>query len=207
MKTIGLTGGIACGKSSVAALLRARGVPVIDADQVSREVVAPPSPALDEIAARFGPEVLSPDGALNRKALGARIVGDAEARRALEQILHPRIRAAIDVGLARLAREGHPVAAVEAALMVETGSYRLYDALLVVAASPEVQTARLMAREGLDEAAARAWLGAQLPVADKVALADAVVWNDDGPDALAGSLDAAWARLGLAGPGDGLSTG
>ena len=195
MKTIGLTGGIACGKSTVAALLRARGVPVIDADQVSRDVVAPPSPALAEIAARFGPGVLSADGTLNRRALGARIVGDTEARRALEAILHPRIRAGIDEGLARLAAMGHPVAVVEAALMVETGSYRLYDALMVVAASPDVQVQRLMAREGIDETAARAWLAAQLPVADKVRLADAVVMNDDGPDALADALDAAWRSL------------
>ena len=195
MKTIGLTGGIACGKSTVAALLRARGVPVIDADQVSRDVVAPPSPALAEISASFGPGVLNPDGTLNRRALGARIVGDTEARRALEAILHPRIRAGIDEGLARLAAEGHPVAVVEAALMVETGSYRLYDALMVVAASPDVQVQRLMAREGIDEAAARAWLAAQLPVADKVRLADAVVMNDDGPDALATALDAAWRSL------------
>lgn len=195
MKTIGLTGGIACGKSTVAALLRARGVPVIDADQVSRDVVAPPSPALAEIAASFGPGVLNPDGTLNRRALGARIVGDTEARRALEAILHPRIRAGIDEGLARLAAMGHPVAVVEAALMVETGSYRLYDALMVVAASPDVQVQRLMAREGIDETAARAWLAAQLPVADKVRLADAVVMNDDGPDALADALDAAWRSL------------
>ena len=139
--------------------------------------------------------MLNPDGTLNRRALGARIVGDTEARRALEAILHPRIRAGIDEGLARLAAMGHPVAVVEAALMVETGSYRLYDALMVVAASPDVQVQRLMAREGIDETAARAWLAAQLPVADKVRLADAVVMNDDGPDALADALDAAWRSL------------
>lgn len=195
MKTIGLTGGIACGKSTVAALLRARGVPVIDADQVSREVVAPPSPALDEIAARFGPEVIRADGTLDRKALGAKVVGDPAARRDLEAITHPRIRAAIDAALARLAAEGHPMAAVEAALMVETGSYRIYDALLVVSASPEVQLRRLMSREGLDEAAARAWLATQLPLSEKEKVATAVIINDGDPDALPAALDAALAKL------------
>ena len=195
MKTIGLTGGIACGKSTVAALLRARGVPVVDADQVSRDVMAPGTPALAEIAARFGADLIGPDGRLDRKALGARIVGDAAARRDLEAITHPRIRRGIDEALAALAEQGVAVAAVEAALMVETGSYRLYDALLVVSARPDVQLQRLMAREGLDEAAARAWLNAQLPLAEKERVATAVLRNDGDPDALPGLLDEAMATI------------
>lgn len=198
MKTIGLTGGIACGKSTVAALLRARGVPVVDADQVSRDVMGPGSPALAEIAARFGADLLRPDGSLDRKALGARIVSDPAGRRALEAIMHPRIRRGIDDALAALAASGHPLAVVEAALMVETGSYRLYDALLVVSARPDVQTRRLMAREGMDEATASAWLRAQLPVEDKEKLATAVIRNDGDPDALPGALDQALAELGRA---------
>lgn len=195
MRTIGLTGGIACGKSTVAAMLRARGVPVLDADQVSRDVTAPGQPALAEIVARFGPEVLRPDGALDRKALGARVVGDFEARAALEAITHPRIRAAIADGLARLRDQGHPFAVVEAALLVETGSYRLYDALLVVRARPETQVRRLMAREGISEQQAAAWLAAQVPVEEKAKLATAVIDNDGDRDALQAEVDRAWARV------------
>jgi len=201
MKTVGLTGGIACGKSTVAALLRARGVPVLDADQASRQVMAPGSPALAEIAARFGADLIGPDGALDRKALGARIVGDPAARRALEAITHPRIYAALEAGIAALAAQGHAVGVIEAALMVETGSYRRYDALLVVRASPDVQVRRLMSREGMAEAQARAWLAAQMPVDDKAKLATAVIDNDGEPDALAAATARAWevilARLGL----------
>ncbi len=195
MFTVGLTGGIACGKSTVANALRARGVPVLDADQVSREISAPGSPALAEIVARFGADLLRPDGTLDRKALGARIVGDPAARRDLEAITHPRIREAIAAGLATMAAQGHPVAVVEAALMVETGTWRLYDALLVVRASPEVQVRRLMAREGMEEPAARAWLAAQMPVDEKARLATAVIDNDGGPDALGEAVDRAWAQI------------
>lgn len=201
MFTVGLTGGIACGKSTVAALLRARGVPVLDADRAARDVTAPGSPALAEIASRFGAAMLREDGTLDRKALGARVVGDAEGRRALEEITHPRIREAIAEGLAALAAAGHPVAVVEAALLVETGSYRLYDALLVVRASAEVQVRRLMAREGVDEPTARAWLAAQMPVEEKARLATAVIDNDGEPAALGPALDHAWGvierKLGL----------
>ena len=179
----------------VAALLRARGLPVLDADQVSRDVVAPGSPALAAIAARFGPAVLQPDGALDRKRLGALVVADPSARADLEAITHPAIRAAIAENLARLAAAGHPVAVVEAALLVETGSWRLYDALLVVAAHRPIQLARLMAREGIDEPAATRWLDAQLPLDAKIRVATAVIWNDQDPTALATETDRAWAEI------------
>lgn len=195
MKTVGLTGGIACGKSTVAGLLRAAGLPVIDADQVSRDVVAPGAPALAEIAARFGPGVLRADGSLDRKALGALVVSVGAARADLEAITHPRIREAIAGARAELSQAGQPVAVVEAALMVETGSWRLYDALLVVAAHRPVQLARLMAREGLDEAAAARWIDTQLPVEEKVRRATAVIWNDDGPEALAEATARAWGQI------------
>lgn len=197
MKTVGLTGGIACGKSTVAGLLRAGGVPVVDADQVARDVVAPGSEGLAEVVARFGPTVLGPEGGLDRAAMRAIVSADPAARKALEAITHPRIGAGIMGWLQAQAEAGTPVAAVEAALMVETGSYRLYDHLLVVACSPDVQLARLMARDGMDEAAARRWLGAQLPVAEKVALADAVVQNDGAAEEIPAALGRAWQALGL----------
>lgn len=190
MITVGLTGGIACGKSAVADLLRARGVPVLDLDRVARDVVAPGEPALAEIAARW-PQAVR-DGALDRKALGAVVVADPEARRALEAITHPRIWQRMEDWLRAQEAAGAPVAVVEAALMVETGSWRRYDRLLVVSASPEVQRARLMVREGYDAATADRWLAAQLPLAEKERVADAVVRNDGSRDALATALDAAW---------------
>ena len=197
MKTVGLTGGIACGKSTVAGLLRARGVPVVDADQVARDVVAPGSGGLAEIIERFGPGVLHPDGSLDRPVLRRVVSADPAARLDLEAITHPRIGLGIQGWLQERAADGVAVAAVEAALMVETGSHERYDQLLVVACSPDVQLQRLMARDALSEAAARQWLGAQLPVSDKVALADADVWNDGPAAALPVALDSAWASMAL----------
>ncbi|MCB9759045.1 MAG: dephospho-CoA kinase [Alphaproteobacteria bacterium] len=198
MITVGLTGGIATGKSTVAAILRDRlHLPVIDADAVSREIVAPGQPALAEIAARFGPGVLQPDGALDRKALGAIVMQDAAQRRRLEAITHPRIRQEIEARLTGLEKAGAAVAVVEAALMVETGSYALYDRLLVVTCAPERQLDRLMAREGFEEARARQWIASQLPLSEKEALADAVIRNDDDIDALEDATLAAWGSLDL----------
>lgn len=195
MKTVGLTGGIASGKSTVAALLRARGLPVLDADQVARAVVAPGSEGLAQVARRFGPSVLQADGALDRERLRVIVLADPAERAALEQITHPLIRAAIHRWLTEQAEAGAQVAVVEAALMVETGSWRLYDALLVVIAAVEVQQDRLMRRNHLDAEAARRWIAAQLPAADKAALATAVVENSGDEAALARALDLAWARI------------
>lgn len=197
MLVFGLTGGIAAGKSAVEALLRRRGVPVLDADAFARAVVEPGSPAFAEVVAAFGEEVLAPDGTLDRKALGAKVFADAEARRWLEAITHPRIREAMGRRIMELALEGRPYAVVSAALMVETGTYRDYAGLIVVTCRPEQQIARLMAREGLGEDEARARIGAQLPLAEKERLADFLVDNR-GPrgdlearvDALVGWMEA-----------------
>lgn len=196
MTVIGLTGGIATGKSTVAELLRRElNVPVLDADQVARDVVEPGRPALAEIAARFGPEVLTPEGRLDRKALGARVMANAEERRALEAITHPRIREEIGSRLAALQASGAAVAVVEAALMAETGSYKLYDQLIVVSCSPQTQLARLIAREGMTEAEARRWIDSQMPLGQKEALATVVIRNDEDEAALAQATLAAWESL------------
>ncbi len=178
MLAIGLTGGIATGKSTAAAALRALGVLVVDADQVARQVVAVGSEGLAAVVARFGERVLLPDGALDRKGLGRLVVADAAARKELEGITHPRIRAAIAAQRDAAATAGEPVLVVEAALLVETGSWQHYDELWVVSCRPELQLARLMAREGLAEEQARAWLATQLPLADKEAVATRVIRND-----------------------------
>lgn len=208
MKTIGLTGGIACGKSTVAGLLRDWGVPVVDADQVSRTVVAPDSPGLAAIAHAFGSQLIGADGALRRDLLGKIVMADPDARRRLEAITHPRIAEEIATQLGIWAQQGHPVAVVEAALMVETDSFRRYDGVLLVRCSPATQLARLLARQGWDQARASQWIGAQLSLDDKEArLQDAaaqggpalaVVDNDGGPTALPDLVARAWAELGRA---------
>jgi dephospho-CoA kinase len=187
---VGLTGGIACGKSTVARILRERGVPVLDLDLVAREVVAPGSPGLAEIAQKW-PEVVR-DGVLDRKALGAVIVRDPDSKRALEAITHPRIWARSE---AWVAAQTAPVVVVEAALMVETGSYTRYDRLLVVSCSPEVQRARLAAREGYDAATVERWLAAQMPLAEKERVADVVVRNDGTEAALREAVAEAWKKI------------
>jgi len=200
MKTLGLTGGIATGKSTVATLLRdTYGVPLIDADQVARDVVQPGSPALEEIRRTFGDEVLLPTGALNRKALGRIVMADAEKRRVLEAITHPRIGQSIEEWLSTQDTQGAAWAAVEAALMVESGSYHRYDILIVVSCSPATQIARLRAREGFDQEVAQRWLDAQLPLAEKEAVADHVLHNDDDLAQLAEAVAKLWHTLNTTG--------
>jgi len=196
MKVVGLTGGIATGKSTVAAMLRMRHrVPVIDLDRVAREVVEPGTPALRAIVAHFGEEVLGADGALDRAALRRRISVDAEARKALEAITHPAIREGAAKALADLAQTGVPAAVVEAALLVETGSWRTYPFLIVVSCDPEVQLRRLMARDGQGEAEARALIATQLPMGEKERVATHVIRNDGDLDALEAEVDRVWAEI------------
>ena len=177
MLRVGLTGGIASGKSGVSRVLVRRGIPVIDADQVARELVAPGSDALHEIVEAFGREILDPGGALDRSRLGAIVFSDEPKRRRLEAILHPRIRAEQDRRLRKLEGEGAPVAVVDAALMVEGGGWRRFDLLVVVDSREEDQIARLRERNGLGEGAARARVRTQIPLAEKVKFADRVVDN------------------------------
>jgi dephospho-CoA kinase len=185
MRVVGLTGGVACGKSTVGRLLTTEhGVPVVDADQMAREVVRPGTRGLEAIRERFGDAVLTPSGELDRSALRARIVRDADARRDLEAITHPLIRQAIGEQLIHLAGAGHDLAFVEAALLVETGGYRLYDGLWVVSCSPDLQRDRLMQRDGASEADARALIAAQAPMAQKEAVATRILRNDGDTESL-----------------------
>ncbi len=194
-KVYGLTGGIACGKSTVAALLTERGARVIDADRLARDVVAPGTDGLDEVVARFGSGVLRDDGSLDRAALGAIVFDDAGARADLESILHPRIAMASMTAIAAAQDEpGDPIF-YDAALLVEKGTWRNFAGLVVVACAPDTQVARLARRDSLDADAARARLDAQLPIADKIAVADHVIDNDGTLDELAPKVDALLAEL------------
>ena len=193
MKVIGLTGGIATGKSLAASLLRERfGVKVIDADQAAREVAAPGGPVFDAIVGYFGKSVLDARGQIDRSALRQRISNSVEDRRALEAITHPAIRLRIAECLEACRRSGDAVVVVEAALMVETGSYLGYDALWVVTCEPTTQWSRLLARDGRSEAESRALVSAQLPLIEKERVADHVIRNDLDEEALWVELQRAW---------------
>lgn len=172
----GLTGNIGSGKSTVARMLAARGIPVVDADQVARAVVEAGRPALGEISSRF-PGILRPDGSLDRKALAARVFADAAERQALEQIVHPRIAEEVATQMAALAAAGHRIAVYEAALIVENGLQHGLDGLIVVTAPHEVQIARLRLRDNMSEAEARARIEAQLPASEKARAATVVIEN------------------------------
>ena len=182
MLRIGLTGGIASGKSMVAGLFAARGVAVIDADRIAREVVEPGRPALAELIRTLGPEILDPQGSLDRARLRRRIFEDAGARRTVEDILHPAI-------LAEMARQAAaapgPYQLLVIPLLVEGGRRGLVDRVLVVDCDEQQQVERLMRRDGeTRESAARA-LTAQATRAQRQAAADDVIVNDGDPAGLA----------------------
>jgi dephospho-CoA kinase len=179
---VGLTGGIACGKSTVAAQLAELGVPIVDADALAREVVAPGTPGLAAIVDRFGPDVLLADGSLDRKKLGEQVFSDPDARRALNAITHPRIAAAGMEKLRALADHPAPYRVYEAALLVENGMAKAFAALVVVTVDEATQLARLMARDGSTEDEARARIASQLPLAKKVEVADHVIDNSGVPE-------------------------
>lgn len=174
--TIGLTGGIASGKSHVARAFMALGVPLLEADDVARWVVAPGEPALARIAETFGAAMLQADGTLDRRALRAVVFGDREQLKVLEAITHPAIRARVQAW-----REAQttPYCIYSAAILIESGMTALVDRVLLVDAPEATQLRRLMARDGSDETLARQMLGAQARREHKLACADDVIDNRD----------------------------
>ena len=177
MLRIGLTGGAASGKSLVARHFEALGIPVIDADVVSREVARPGTDGLAAIVEAFGEGVLTADGTLDRSALRERVFRQDEARRTLERILHPRIRASMDESSAALAHEGHPYLLCVIPLLIETDQTGRYDRILVVDAPEDVQRTRLCRRDGVDPPAADAMLAAQADRWQRLRAAHDVVAN------------------------------
>jgi len=179
MLRVALTGGIAAGKSLVAAQFQQLGVPVVDADAAARAVVEPGTPGLAAVVEAFGPEVLDTAGALDRAALRRRIFNDGEARGRLEAILHPRIRDHMAAEFAHHEAVGHAYALGVIPLLVETGQAGGYARVLVVDAPEAVQLARLQSRDGLSEADARAALASQTDRETRLQAATEVVTNDD----------------------------
>jgi dephospho-CoA kinase len=176
IRLIGLTGGIGSGKSTIARIFRDHGVPVIDADVIARQVTEPGQVAYRDIA-RAWPEVVGPDGQVDRKRLAVIVFANSESRKRLEAITHPRIRAEVAAQAAALETQGRQVALFEAALLVETGSYRDLDGLILVIADPKICVERIVRRDSTSHESALARIAAQLPVEEKIRAADHVIDN------------------------------
>ena len=183
---IGLTGGIASGKSTVADLFAARGVPVIDTDVIAREVVEPGRPALAEIAREFGPDILDEEGRLNRRRLRDVVFRDDKRRETLEAILHPRIREETE---AQAAAAGGAYQLIVVPLLVESPMQATMDRILVVDVSEETQLERLLQRDAESEVQARRMIAAQASREDRLRIADDVLDNDGTLDATADQVD------------------
>jgi dephospho-CoA kinase len=192
MRLIGVTGGIATGKSTVGRMLAAHGATVIDADELAREAVRPGEPTLDAVAARFGRDVILPDGSLDRARLGEIVFADPVARRDLEGITHPRILELTQERVAAALASAAPLVAVDIPLLFENAREAMFEGVLLVYAPPEVQLRRLRERNGLDEAAALQRLAAQLPIDEKRDRATWIIDNAAGLDATARAVDMWW---------------
>lgn len=192
---VGLTGGIGSGKSTVTALLAARGAVIVDADLIARAVVAPGTPGLAAVVSAFGPEALRPDGLLDREGLGRRVFADPAALARLNAIVHPLVGAESARQLRAAEAAGAQVVVHDVPLLVENDLQGEYDAVVVVSAQPETALHRLVHQRGLTETDARARVAAQLPLASKLAVATHVIDNDGPLEELAGQVDRLWSDL------------
>jgi dephospho-CoA kinase len=200
LQRVALTGGIATGKSVCLHRFSELGAPVIDADVVAREVVAPGTPALSAVVARFGPAMLLPDGSLDRATLGRLVFAEAGARADLERIVHPAVYEVIERWIedrARAAAEkrGPRIAIADIPLLYETGQERRFDRVVVAACSPREQLERLMARDAMTEAEARRRIAAQWPIDHKRARAHIVIDTSGSLAETTANVDRAWQVL------------
>jgi dephospho-CoA kinase len=198
---IGLTGGIACGKSTVLAMLAALGARTIDADRVTHQVQEPGTPVYQQIVAAFGPEILADEGGpIDRRKLGAIVFGDGARLRQLEQIVHPAVRAEIRAFLAQVAAEApagapRPVAVIDAIKLIESGWAAECDQVWVVVCPEAQQVARLMATRAMGEAEARQRIAAQPPQESRLERASVVIDNGGAQAATRAQVEAAWQRV------------
>ena len=191
--SVGLTGGIGSGKSEVLKRLKARGATVVDADLAARRVVEPGTDGYDAVVKEFGPEVVGPDGVLDRAKLGAVVFADPERRAALNAIVHPRV-GALMAEWADAAPEGG-IVVYDIPLLVEGGADRGYAAVIVVDADEEVRYARLLANRGMSRADAAARMAAQASREDRLAAADYVIANNGSLEDLDQETDRVWSEL------------
>lgn len=195
MLVIGLTGGIASGKSTVARLLAERGAVVVDADKLGHRAYQRDRPAFAQVVAAFGPDVVGADGEIDRRTLGAKVFGDANAMRRLTDIVWPAILALAKDEITAARRAGAAVAVLEAAVLLEAGWQSEVDEVWAVAVPSQVAVRRATARDGVDAEAVRARIAAQLSNEERAAKADVVIENSGSPKALAERLRRQWRRL------------
>lgn len=196
MLKVGLTGGIASGKSYVTGLLKELGCEVTDADLIARRVVEPGQPAYHDIIREFGAGILDADGAIDRMKLGAMVFADAARRARLNAIVHPRVIAAQDEWLAEVGRrDPQAVAVVDAALIIEAGAHQRFDKLIVVYCEPEIQLTRLMARNQLSREEALKRINAQMPTSEKLKYADYTINTSSDFEDTRRQVEAVYERL------------
>jgi dephospho-CoA kinase len=182
-RVFGLTGGIACGKSVVSGIFTAQGIPMVDADVVARDIVAPGTQALALLVSNFGLEILLPDGSLDRPSLGSIVFMNPKKRSILDHTLRRYLQDEIRHRL-KVASEKYPLVGLEAPLLIEHEYHHEYRPLVVVTVSPEVQLQRLMERDGFSKSEAQARVNSQLSIKEKVQFADYVLWNNGTRDEL-----------------------
>lgn len=177
MFKLGLTGGIATGKTTISNYLKSIDIPVLDADEYARKVVEPGTPGLSAITNTFGEQILQPDGSLNRKLLGQIVFNDSSARQTLNDITHPRIQQMMADELHRLAEQQIPLVILDIPLLLENNNVAGADAVMVVTIPESLQLTRLMQRNNLTEKEAQSRIAAQMPLVEKEKLADFVIDN------------------------------
>lgn len=195
MHVIGLTGGIASGKSTLTQYFREKGVPVIDADILGHRTYDPGTDTFKQVVAAFGDDLVAPDGTIDRKVLGSKVFGKPEELKRLTDIVWPGIRKLASEQLSELEVAGNRLAVLEAAVLFEAGWEDLADEIWVVTVEPDIAVQRLAERNGLDEAEARARIDSQLSNAERTARADIVIENNGTMDAFKASIEAAWNEL------------
>jgi dephospho-CoA kinase len=195
MRIVGLTGGIASGKSTVVRMLQELGAAVVDADAIVHELQAPGAPLLEAIAREFGPSVIRPDGSLDRARLGQIVFADPARRKALEAIVHPAVRERMWAEVERYRQEGRPAVVLDVPLLIEGGLYREVDEVWLVYVDRQTQLERLMARNGLTEAEAVARIGAQMDLEAKRAYAHRLIDNRGTLAKTRAQVEAAWRDL------------
>jgi len=179
MLIVGLTGGVASGKTAVSQILREEGAYLIDADQIARELVQPHTVTWNELIRIFGKEILQEDGSIHRKRLAAKVFSDPEQRNLLNQILHPRIKAEINRRVKEIGqKDPNAIVVIDAALIVETGDYQEMDKLIVVTSTEKQQIERLKKRDGMEQEEAQRILSSQMSLEEKLKVADFIIRNE-----------------------------
>ncbi len=200
MLIIGLTGGIAAGKSTVAAMMAEKGAIVLDADRIAREVVEPGKPAWHEIVAWQGPGILLEDGSIDRQRLGAIVFNNAAERQKLNRIIHPRVAQEMAARTARIRQScSGAVLVYDVPLLIEAGMHHAVDLVVLVYVSPEIQLQRLQRRDNLSRDKALARIRAQMPLEEKKKYAHVIIDNSGSPEDTANQVDRLWQKIILKG--------